>query len=48
LLAKALAVDPDADPDRRLLNTLAQQRARWLESRIPHLFVLADNAEVSQ
>jgi predicted anti-sigma-YlaC factor YlaD len=30
LLAKALAVDVDANPDSRLANVVAQSRARWL------------------
>lgn len=38
LLDQALAVDLDADPDARLLNALAQRRARWLRSRADHLF----------
>lgn len=43
LLAAALAVDPDAVPELRLSNTIAQERARWLESRIADLFLLADD-----
>ena len=38
LLAKALAVDADAHEQDRLLNHLAQRRARWLRSRIDDLF----------
>jgi predicted anti-sigma-YlaC factor YlaD len=34
LLERALAIDVDWDPDRRLLNVLAQQRARWLLGNI--------------
>lgn len=49
LLARALAIDPDEAPDLRLFNTLAHRRARWLESRIPDLFVLAgENPEAAQ
>jgi predicted anti-sigma-YlaC factor YlaD len=38
LLEKVLAFDVDSDPDHRLVNILAQRRARWLMSRIPDLF----------
>ncbi len=39
LLEKALAVDPDADPGNRLMNTIAQRRAKWLLDRIDELFL---------
>ena len=39
LLHKALAVDLDADPEHRLLNIIAQRRARWLLERIDELFL---------
>jgi predicted anti-sigma-YlaC factor YlaD len=39
LLQKALAVDPDADPENRLVNLLAQRRAEWLLKRIDELFL---------
>jgi predicted anti-sigma-YlaC factor YlaD len=39
LLASALALDPDVDPDNRLVNALAQRRARWLLSRADDLFL---------
>ncbi len=39
LLAQALAVDLDADPDHRLANAIAQRRARWLLGRIDELFL---------
>ena len=39
LVNKALAVDPNADPDNRLPNLIAQKRARWLLSRADELFV---------
>ncbi|HEY7675950.1 MAG TPA: TRAP transporter TatT component family protein [Candidatus Methylomirabilis sp.] len=42
LLNRALAIDPDANPDRRLLNVVMQRRARWLLSRKAELF-LTDN-----
>ena len=38
LLDKVLAFDVDSDPDHRLVNILAQRRARWLMSRLPDLF----------
>jgi len=39
LLEKALAVDPDADPDNRLANLVAQRRARWLLQHAGELFL---------
>jgi predicted anti-sigma-YlaC factor YlaD len=39
LLNKVLAFDVDSDPDHRLVNILAQRRARWLLGRISDLFV---------
>jgi len=39
LLETALAVNPDADPRHRLMNTIAHRRARWLLNRIAHLFL---------
>ncbi|HWE30930.1 MAG TPA: TRAP transporter TatT component family protein, partial [Polyangia bacterium] len=38
LLDKVLAFDVDSDRDHRLVNILAQRRARWLMSRIADLF----------
>ncbi len=40
MLNKALAVDPDANPDHRLANLIAQRRARWLLERIDDLFLI--------
>jgi predicted anti-sigma-YlaC factor YlaD len=45
LIGAALAIDPDRMPELRLVNTIAQQRARWLESRIPDLFFEASDEE---
>ncbi|MEE9194938.1 MAG: TRAP transporter TatT component family protein, partial [Alphaproteobacteria bacterium] len=45
LLAAALAVDPDKFPQFRLVNAVARTRARWLEARIPALFVEAKEKE---
>jgi predicted anti-sigma-YlaC factor YlaD len=42
LLEAALAVDVDQAPALRLANILAQRRAQWLKSRIPELFIEAD------
>lgn len=39
LLERALAIDPDAFPDQRLANLIAQKRARWLLSRSDDLFL---------
>lgn len=45
LLNAALAVDLDAEPGQRLVNTLAQRRAEWLLSRMPDLFFDLGDAE---
>jgi predicted anti-sigma-YlaC factor YlaD len=39
LMHKALAVDLEADPEHRLMNVIAQRRARWLLERIDELFL---------
>jgi len=39
LLKKALAVNPDARPEWRLINLVMQRRARWLLAREDELFV---------
>jgi predicted anti-sigma-YlaC factor YlaD len=39
LIKQALAIDPDARPEWRLQNLLAQRRARWLLAREGDLFV---------
>src|SRR5690606_853081 len=39
LLERALAVDPDALPEERLLNVLAQERARWLLDNVDQFFL---------
>jgi predicted anti-sigma-YlaC factor YlaD len=41
LLQKALAIDTDALPDSRLVNILAQRRAKWLLGRVDELFLAA-------
>lgn len=45
LLSKALAVDPDRQPNERLINMIARRRARWLSGRISELFIDADHGE---
>jgi predicted anti-sigma-YlaC factor YlaD len=42
LLNRALAINPDANPDTRLLNMVMQRRARWLLSRKAELFLIED------
>ncbi|MGH9255628.1 MAG: TRAP transporter TatT component family protein [Vicinamibacterales bacterium] len=42
LIARALAVDVDADPQNRLVNLLAHRRALWLASRVDELILEAD------
>jgi predicted anti-sigma-YlaC factor YlaD len=38
-LDKVIAFDLDSDPDHRLVNVLAQRRAKWLMARVADLFV---------
>ena len=45
LLEQALAVDPDAVPASRLLNLVAQRRARWLLGRVDELFLNPTHVE---
>jgi len=40
LLNQALAINPDANPDNRLVNIVMQRRARWLLSRKSELFLV--------
>ena len=40
LLSRALAIDPDANADTRLVNAVMQRRARWLLSRKSELFLI--------
>ncbi len=42
LLNRALALNPDAKPDWRLVNLILQRRARWLLSRTDELFLMSD------
>lgn len=45
LINRVLSVDPEGIPHMRLANTIARQRALWLKSRIPELFLEAEPAE---
>jgi len=42
LLNRALAIDPNVNPDSRLLNLVMQRRARWLLSQKDELFLIDD------
>jgi len=42
LLNRALTINPDANPDTRILNLVMQRRARWLLSRKAELFLIDD------
>ena len=44
LLERALAIDVNARPEWRLVNTVMQRRARWLLGRIEDLFLVATPA----
>ncbi len=39
LIEAALAIDPDREPQLRLVNSIARRRALWLQSRLPELFL---------
>jgi predicted anti-sigma-YlaC factor YlaD len=45
LLQKALAINPDAKPEWRLVNLVMQRRAKWLLSRTDQLFLRKDSEE---
>ncbi len=45
LLKKVLAIDPDADPANRLLNTINQRKARWLLEHTEDYFLEAGEEE---
>ena len=42
MLKAARAVDVDENPNDRLLNVVAQERAEWLEGQIPELFLVTE------
>ncbi len=39
LLNRVLEVDPDADPENRLLNTINQRKAKWLLEHVDNFFL---------
>lgn len=39
LLEAAKNIDPQANPELRLVNTISADRARWLETQVPELFL---------
>jgi predicted anti-sigma-YlaC factor YlaD len=45
LIARALAVDADAQPEWRVANLAAQKRARWLEAHTADFFLLPEAGE---
>lgn len=45
MLERALAIDPDKDARTRLMNLIAQRRARWLLGRIDELFLEEEGAQ---
>jgi hypothetical protein len=48
LLAAALRVEPNEQPELRLANVIARRRAQWLQTQIPHLFLEAGEPEVAK
>jgi predicted anti-sigma-YlaC factor YlaD len=47
MLEEALAIDPDLYPENRLVNLIMQQRAQWLLSHKPDLFLIEDTTETT-
>jgi predicted anti-sigma-YlaC factor YlaD len=47
LIQRALAVDPDASPENRLVNLLAHRRALWLAARVDEL-ILENGADAAE
>ena len=45
LLQQALAINPDAKPESRLVNLVMQRRAKWLLSRTDQLFLRSNSNE---
>jgi predicted anti-sigma-YlaC factor YlaD len=43
LLSKALAIDPEAVPESRLVNTLNQRKAQWLLEHADDFFVESED-----
>lgn len=46
LLNRAIAINPDAHPDTRLVNLVMQRRARWLLSKKEDLFLTSEKPEL--
>jgi hypothetical protein len=42
-MVKALAVNPDEQPETRLVNLVMQRRARWLVSKRDELFLVPES-----
>lgn len=45
MLHRALAINPDAHPDYRLVNLILQRRARWLLARRDELFLIPEKPD---
>ena len=45
LLEQAIAIDPDTQPDQRLANTIAREKAMWYLAHIDQFFVLEETSE---
>jgi predicted anti-sigma-YlaC factor YlaD len=45
LLKKALEIDPEADPENRLVNIIDRRKAQWLLDHAEDFFLLDENAE---
>jgi predicted anti-sigma-YlaC factor YlaD len=48
MLKKVLEVDPDADPENRLLNILNQRKARWLLEHVEDYFLPTEPEEIEE
>ena len=48
LLNQALAIDPEAKPEWRLVNLAMQRRAKWLLGRTDKLFLIKDASETKK
>src|SRR5436190_20187456 len=48
LLNRAIAINPDTKPEWRLMNLVAQRRAKWLLTRTDQLFLRANPAETKE
>jgi predicted anti-sigma-YlaC factor YlaD len=48
LLAKAIAINPDDNPDNRLQILLSQEKARWLLDHIEDFFLIDSEGGLSE